>query len=219
MKKKMIKGGHLPDKKCLEILDLFCDDRTATQIAEISGVSRVTINNYFRFIRTTIASFCEAEANVVQQFRLLPKKNLACDEVSGGPYFGLGFNNGKVTIDWLKDFRGLGLEEESDVGKGTFIPVPFSGYERHNAIADCSNWRLYRPFADKGFLSSSDLPSELTYFWNFVKRRLQKFRGTSKSTLYLHIRECEFRFNFRDDDMFRVLTDIISSGKRLNGIS
>ena len=59
MKNKLLKGAHLSEKKCREILQLFCDDLTATQIAEISGVSRVTVNNYFRLIRSVIAGFCE----------------------------------------------------------------------------------------------------------------------------------------------------------------
>ena len=35
-------------------------------------------------------------------------------------------------------------------------------------------------------------------FWSFAKRRIQKFHGIPVSTFYLHLKECEFRFNYRE---------------------
>jgi transposase-like protein len=37
------------------------------------------------------------------------------------------------------------------------------------------------------------------------KRRLAKFHGINDSTFYLHLKECEFRFNFRDSDIYKML--------------
>ena len=39
-------------------------------------------------------------------------------------------------------------------------------------------------------------------FWGFSKTRLSRFRGMSKSTFYLHLKECEFRLNYRDQDLY-----------------
>lgn len=36
-------------------------------------------------------------------------------------------------------------------------------------------------------------------FWSFAGRRLRKFNGIPKTTLPLHIKECEYRYNHRDD--------------------
>ena len=41
-------------------------------------------------------------------------------------------------------------------------------------------------------------------FWGFAKIRLVKFRGMRKSTFYLHLKECEFRFNYRNQDLYKV---------------
>lgn len=35
-------------------------------------------------------------------------------------------------------------------------------------------------------------------FWSFAKRRLNKFNGIARTTLPLHIKECEFRYNNKD---------------------
>lgn len=36
-------------------------------------------------------------------------------------------------------------------------------------------------------------------FWSFAKRRLAKFNGLARTTFILHVKECEFRYNHRDD--------------------
>ncbi len=59
MKNKYLKGAHLSERKVRELIKLFCDDLTATQIASITGISRITVNAYFKLIRTHIARFCE----------------------------------------------------------------------------------------------------------------------------------------------------------------
>lgn len=42
-------------------------------------------------------------------------------------------------------------------------------------------------------------------FWSGVKTRLSKFRGIRKSHLYLHLKECEYRFNHRHENMYDLL--------------
>jgi transposase-like protein len=46
-------------------------------------------------------------------------------------------------------------------------------------------------------------------FWGFAKSRLTQFRGVSQATFFLHLKECEFRFNYRDQNMYRVILKII----------
>jgi transposase-like protein len=46
-------------------------------------------------------------------------------------------------------------------------------------------------------------------FWSFAKRRLEKFHGVPKSTFYLHLKECEFRFNYRGQDLYKIMLLLI----------
>ena len=41
-------------------------------------------------------------------------------------------------------------------------------------------------------------------FWGIAKVRLSKFRGMDKRTFYLHLKECEFRFNRRQDNLYKL---------------
>jgi transposase len=215
MNYKLLKGGHLPDRKCREILELFCDDLTATQIADISGVSRVTVNNYFRLIRSAIASFCETDFFSPHRSLTLNTANgsgdVLCDPVNHPAYYGFNIYKGKVTTAWLKDICResiLQLQGKDDAAiNGGSVPI-FEGY---HAIADFNDWRLYWLNGNTGISAFSNALPEITGFWKHTKSRLQKFRGMNKSTLYLHIKECEFRYNFRNDDILTVLTGIIGT--------
>ena len=42
-------------------------------------------------------------------------------------------------------------------------------------------------------------------FWAFAKGRLTKFHGIADSTFYLHLKECEFRFNYRNQNLYKLL--------------
>jgi hypothetical protein len=42
-------------------------------------------------------------------------------------------------------------------------------------------------------------------FWAFAKTRLSKYKGMNRRTFYLHLKECEFRFNNRGQDLYKLL--------------
>ena len=42
-------------------------------------------------------------------------------------------------------------------------------------------------------------------FWGYAKSRLVKYQGIPEEDFYLHLRECEFRFNMRGRDIYRFM--------------
>ena len=42
-------------------------------------------------------------------------------------------------------------------------------------------------------------------FWGYAKDRLVKYQGIPEEDFYLHLRECEFRFDMRGRDMYRFM--------------
>ena len=46
-------------------------------------------------------------------------------------------------------------------------------------------------------------------FWGVAKTRFSKFRGMSKTTFYVHLKECEFRFNNRHQNVYDILLQLI----------
>lgn len=214
MKNKLLKGAHLSERKCREIMQLFCDDLTATQIAEISGVSRVTVNNYFKLIRNHIVSHCQKDhAGIL----LYDQPDMAANyDANDHAYYGFSVKNGKVCTQWLKDVADYVLKSvlTPSSGNAQYEQLP-SAFENFEAIADCGAWNLHwlMPAGN----NATGALSEISGFWQHTKGRLHKFRGMSKNTLNLHIKECEFRYNYRDAEIFPVLMNIINaSGSAYN---
>ncbi|MDL2261839.1 IS1595 family transposase, partial [Methanimicrococcus sp. OttesenSCG-928-J09] len=46
-------------------------------------------------------------------------------------------------------------------------------------------------------------------FWGFSKTRLSRHKGIQKKYFYLHLKECEFRFNYRNEDLYLKILEII----------
>ena len=46
-------------------------------------------------------------------------------------------------------------------------------------------------------------------FWSFTKRRLSKFNGISSEKFNLHLKECEFLWNFRKEKLYAKMMEIL----------
>ena len=77
---------------------------------------------------------------------------------------------------------------------------------RDSGLVDYSRKKLYRVRRRRTQLTDArNRIDAVENFWGYVKMRLSKFRGVSKQTFYLHLKECEFRFNHRRDDVYKML--------------
>ncbi|TVM31250.1 IS1595 family transposase, partial [Oceanidesulfovibrio marinus] len=79
-------------------------------------------------------------------------------------------------------------------------------YGSYDGLVDLGYQRHYRIRHGKGeFARGTNHINGIESFWSFAKRRLQKFHGVPKATFYLHLKECEFRFNHRYVDLYKIL--------------
>ena len=72
------------------------------------------------------------------------------------------------------------------------------GYKQHYRVKHSSN-----QFAD-----GRNHINGIENFWGLCKVRLSKFRGINKNTFYLHLKECEFRYNNRKENIYKLLLKI-----------
>jgi transposase len=217
MKNKMLKRSHLSEKKCREIIQLFSEDLTATQIANITGVSRVTINNYLKLIRTHIAKYAEDQhprhysgggirslvsLNGVNGKELHPKDSPV------DVFYGFYRFDGSIFVDLLKNMDKAAVLELQRSRAPGMTGKPNEELLKYHAIADFDSWKLYR--IDPGnMVNGKNHVDDISVFWGSAKSRLLKFRGLNKNTLYLHVKECEFRYNYRNADINSLLLNII----------
>lgn len=219
MKNKFLKGAHISERKVRELLKLFAEDLTATQIANISGISRITVNAYLKLIRTHIAKYCE-ERNPVHYnngtFAFLPLHNpgSAIQGKNGSApkksFYGIFKQDDliytdKLNVDaaWLYDWLKGKIEADQ-------VLIEKYRLDLYSGVVDFNTVKLFRVNnANASFARGRSQIDEIDLFWGMLKSRLVKFRGLNGSTLYLHVKETEFRYNYRNEDLFELLVNII----------
>ena len=90
---------------------------------------------------------------------------------------------------------------------------PWRGY---NSLVDMGYKKYFRiHHGNDVFANGKNHINGIESFWPFAKRRLEKFHGIPKSTFHLHLKECEFRFNNRNNNIYKLLLQNINA-KALN---
>jgi len=64
-KNRYKKYSKISEIKFRQILKLFCIDLTATQISELTGLNRNTVNKYLKLIRQQTAKICESRIQAI----------------------------------------------------------------------------------------------------------------------------------------------------------
>ncbi|MCS3903014.1 transposase-like protein [Methylohalomonas lacus] len=92
-------------------------------------------------------------------------------------------------------------------GHATLDSVIYSdGWRGYNSLVDVGYGKHLR--VDHGrdeFVRDKAHINGIEGFWGFAKSRLTRFRRMKKATFYLHLKECEFRFNHRGQNLYPVL--------------
>jgi len=63
--------------------------------------------------------------------------------------------------------------------------------------------------SDDQFVDGRSHINGIESFWAFAKHRLIKFKGVPRYTFYLHLKETEFRFNHRRDNVYKAMLKLL----------
>ena len=50
-------------------------------------------------------------------------------------------------------------------------------------------------------------------FWSYAKSRLHQFHGVAPEKFYLHLKECEYRFNLRKNNVYAELLKLLRKSR------
>ena len=117
---------------------------------------------------------------------------LACSSGNGKVYTEIVPDCSKATLQGI--IRGrVGLESviHSDGWRG-YDGLVDLGYQKHFRVEHSHN----------EFTNKHAHINGIESFWGFAKTRLVRFRGLRKEVFYFHLKECEFRFNHRQEDIY-----------------
>jgi len=125
------------------------------------------------------------------------------------PVFGILERNGVVRVDVVKDVTARRLLEMTlrMVRRGSIIYT--DKFHIYDALM-CCGYRHLRVDHGKRFSSGKVYINGLEGFWSYAKQRLAKFHGVSKEKFPLYLKEMEFRYNHRNEDLFELLVQNVT---------
>ena len=213
VKNKYVKHAHISEAKFRQIILLFSEDLSATQISHLTKVSRPTVNKYLTAIRLKIL-----ELSLLQSDPLVGQ--IEVDESYFGARRGRGARGKTIVFGLLKRGNEVYTEIVPDCKSATLQRI-IKGKTGVESVIHSDVWRGYNGLVDFGykkhfrvhhgkneFVRGNSHINGIESFWRYAKNRLVKFKGMDKKMFNLHLKECEFRFNNRKQNIYRVLLGI-----------
>ena len=217
VKNKYVKRSHISEQKFRQVVKLFAEDLNATQISNLTGISRPTINKYLQAIRKRIAEFCELNSPLTGEIEV-DESYFGARRAKGkrgrGAYgktivFGLLKREGKVYTEIVPDVKAATLQALIRGRVDIDSVIHSDGWRGYDGLVDIGYDKHFRVHHGKNeFVRGKSHINGIESFWSYAKIRLVKFRGIDKKNFNLHLKECEFRFNHRGEDLYKILLEI-----------
>ena len=210
---------RLSTQKVNRILRCFCLDVTATAAAELAGVNRKTANSYYNEIRQkilketlreTVADNGEFEADESYFGARRVRGKRGRGAAGKTPVFGLLKRGGRV---FVKIVENCSKEELLPVIQGKILEksvIYTDGWKGYDGLIvnGYDHYRVFRSHDE--FVRGKSHVSGTENFRSFAKRRLAKFNGCASDKFVPHLKECEFRYNHRNEDLFKLVSKIFN---------
>lgn len=211
--------SKITERKFLRLLRHFALDLTASRTAQLTGLTRKSVNTIFLKIRERIAQECERASPFSSCEVEVDESYFGARRVRGKR--GRGASGKTIVFGIFKRNGCVYTEIVPDCKKATLQAI-IRGRVSIDAIIHSDGWRGYDGLVDVGyskhfrvnhgsneFVRGNSHVNGIEGFWSYAKRRLQKFNGVSTETFNLHLRECEYRFNNRHRILYRELLKLL----------
>ena len=219
-KNRYFRHSKISEAKFRQILRYFAMDLTATDCAELSGISVRSVNTIYLRVRRRLAEHCEQVSPLGGE--------LEADESYFGPrrvrgLRGRGAGGKTVVFGLLKRGQNVYTEIVPNASKAVLQAI-IRGKADIASVIHTDRWRGYDGLVDVGFdkhlrvnhgnnefARGSVHVNGIESFWSYAKRRLVQFNGVPRHTFYLHLKETEYRFNHRHQSLYHALLALLRS--------
>ena len=206
IKNRYYKRSHISEAKFRQFLSCFALDLNAFETHKITHISHRTCKVIDQKLRLHIVKYCTNKTAEAGEFE--------CDESYFGPSRirgkrGRGAAGKTPVFGILKRGGQVYVEVVSNCSKEALLPI-IEGKILEGSTIHTDGWRAYDSLVLNGydhyrvfhshneFARGKSPINGLESFWSYTKRRLSQFNGLSSETFFLHLKECEFRFNNRE---------------------
>ena len=214
---KYYKAAKISEAKFRYVLRCFDEDLTASSTARMAGLSVRSVNDIFIKIRRRLAERCEQQAKESGVFEA-DESYFGPRNVRGKKGRGAG---GKTAVFGILKRGGYVWTQIVPNAKKRTLQSLIRGKISIDSVIHTDGWVGYDGLVDVGyekhlrvrhnkhqFAVGDNHINGIESFWGFAKHRLGKFKGIPNHTFYFHLKESEFRFNHRKQNMYKLLLKI-----------
>jgi transposase-like protein len=211
--------SRISAKKFRQLLRLFALGLTATDVAQLTGLTRKSVTVIFLKIRVHLAEECERQSPLSAGQVEVDESYFGARRVRGKR--GRGAGGKTIVFGLLKREGKVYTEIVPDCKKATLQAI-IRGRVSLAAVIHSDGWRGYDGLVDVGyakhfrvnhganeFVHGTHHVNGIESFWSYAKSRLHQFHGIAPEKFYLHLKECEYRFNQRRDNLYAELLKLL----------
>lgn len=208
------KVAKISERRFKAILRFFDEDLSASQTARMTGVSVRSVNTIFLRVRQRLAEICEAQSPFsgtveVDESYFGPRRVRGKHGRGAGGktiVFGIFQREDRVYTQIVPNCRKTTLQKVIRGRVSLESVIHSDGWSGYDGLVDVGYSKHFRVRHHMNeFGVHNNHINGIESFWSYSKRRLAKFNGVPSHTFYLHLKECEFRFNHRKENLYKLL--------------
>ncbi len=211
--------AKISERKTRQIIKYFALDLTANKTARLTDLTHQSVNRIYLKIRNRVAEQCERASPFVSCQIEVDESYFGARRVRGKR--GRGASGKTIVFGIYKRNGSVFTEIVPNAARQTLQNI-IRGKVSLDSVIHSDGWRGYNGLVDVGYSKhlrvnhSDDVfavgdvhINGIESFWSYAKRRLQKFNGVPPKTFYLHLKECEYRFNHRNENLQLLLLKLL----------
>jgi transposase len=213
---RWINQGNLSCSQWLQLVNLFISGKSTSEMASQFGASYNRTYKAVTALRLSIVAQPEDDESHTGEG--LDVKDLLFkndhqwaenDMTSGVPVFGIKEKQGRVSVRVLPSMRGellLDLEVKK-VRQGSLVYTDqFAGFDSL-LFYGCRRLAAVCRVSSRGRVHINSTRG----FWDYARAKFATFRGISPQKFPLYLKELEFRYNHRNQNLFPILVKYLCS--------
>ena len=214
MKNRYYKSSKLSERKFREVLKFFATDIPALKTSEIINLNKNTVNTIYNRLRARLAELSLEENQPFSGEVEIDESYFGARRVRGKrgrgargkiPVIGLLKRGGKV---YTKVVENCSRKELMPIIKGKILEestVYTDGWKSYHGLI-YQGFQHYRIYHSKNeFARGKNHINGIESFWGFAKTRMQKLRGIRKERFVIHLKESEWRWNHKHENIYKIL--------------
>ena len=224
MKNRYVRHAHISEGVFRKVLKLFCADIPALTAAGLAGLSVQSTQSLYDGLRLRIMALTLAEARPFAGEVEIDESYFGARRVRGkrgrGKRVrgkrGRGAGGKTPVVGLLKRGGKVFTEIVENCSKAALLPI-IKGQVLSEATIYTDGWKSYDGLVLGGykhhrihhhqnqFARGKNHVNGIESFWSFTKLRLAKLRGLRAQYFFLYLKESEWRWNHRHDNLYLIL--------------